>query len=540
MIRTWANYFKSENKSETILFVLLSVFTMSLPFSKSFISIFSVLALVFSIYIGLKNKTLVPKFSSDYSWVALVAIYMVYLFGLIFTRDIKLGLYEINKEVNWFVLPLALFLMPRLSKQKVDLLFFLFLVSVSISSLISFAKMIYASDAGLMNFREVNFISHINFSLQISFALFILLYSFFGENSFLTKIRLWQRIVLVIWFLFILVAIKSMLGLISFYVASIFYVLYFIRRMTKGKVRSAFLIMAIVFYIIPLVYVASVTRTFYAHHEPSYENAEKYTKQGNPYVFDLGKKDKENGYYVYWYLCFEEMENAWNERSTIKFYDRLPQGYRVAETLQRYLTSKGLKKDAEGVAALSSRDIRNVEAGIANYIYDAPVYAIYPRVYETIWEIDKYIRTGDPNSQSLSQRFEYFKAAQLIIDKHFWIGVGTGNFKDAYYHAFKEMGSKLHESNYSFVHNQYVSYWVKFGLLGLLFIIFLLIFVAVKKNLFRNGLFVLFFVLQLVANMGDANWETHVGLAFFVFFFSLFLWHTNKTETKDMQKSPRG
>ena len=63
---------------------------------------------------------------------------------------------------------------------------------------------------------------------------------------------------------------------------------------------------------------------------------------------------------------------------------------------------------------------------------------------------------------------------------------------------------------------------------------------AVKKNLFRNGLFVLFFVLQLVANMGDANWETHVGLAFFVFFFSLFLWHTDMTKAKDMQKSPRG
>ncbi|HNZ72528.1 MAG TPA: hypothetical protein PKJ43_07895, partial [Prolixibacteraceae bacterium] len=89
-------------------------------------------------------------------------------------------------------------------------------------------------------------------------------------------------------------------------------------------------------------------------------------------------------------------------------------------------------------------------------------------------------------------------------------------------------------------HNQYVSYWVKFGLLGLLFIIFLLIFVAVKKNLFRNGLFVLFLVLQLVANMGDANWETHVGLAFFVFFFSLFLWHTNKTNAKDQESGALG
>ena len=35
----------------------------------------------------------------------------------------------------------------------------------------------------------------------------------------------------------------------------------------------------------------------------------------------------------------------------------------------RYLTSKGLQKDAAGVKALTQQDIRNVENGIANVVF---------------------------------------------------------------------------------------------------------------------------------------------------------------------------
>jgi hypothetical protein len=284
----------------------------------------------------------------------------------------------------------------------------------------------------------------------------------------------------------------------------------------------------VICYFIPLVYIGNVVWDFYDIKDPNYETAERFTKQGNDYYFDITSKFKENGHYVYWFVCEKELKEIWNTRSNYEFYGKNDRGYVIAETLLRYMTSKGLRKDAYDFVKLTDRDIRNVELGIGNYIYDAPAFSIYPRIYETVWEIDRYLLTGDPNNQSLSQRIEYSKAAFYIIKRNFWFGIGTGNFKEAYKNAYIGMGSKLNEENYGMTHNQYLSYWIKFGLFGLVFILFLLFFLAHKKKLFKNGLFVLFFIYMLVANMGDTNWETHTGLSFFVFFFSIFLWHSQE------------
>jgi hypothetical protein len=319
-----------------------------------------------------------------------------------------------------------------------------------------------------------------------------------------------------------------MLGLVAFYITSVILVFYILKIGYFKKGKKWILSAAVICYLIPLVYTGNVVRNFYAIKDPDYRNVEHFTKLGNEYSFDVSSKFKENGHYIYWFVCENELKEIWNTRSNYEFYGKNDRGFLISETLLRYMTSKGLKKDANDFLKLSDRDIRNVELGMGNYIYDAPVFAIYPRIYETVWEIDRYILTGDPNNQSLSQRIEYTKAALYIIKRNFWFGIGTGNFKDAYQNAYINMGSKLNEENYGMTHNQYLSYWIKFGLFGLIFILFALFFTAHKKRLFKNGLFVLFFMYMLIANLGDTNWETHLGLSLFVFFFSLFLWHSQE------------
>jgi len=525
-MRIGINPFENKKIEENVLFVLFSIFILSLPFSKSFISIFSALIFVSSLFFSIKKRTILHSFRSDYTWLGMVSVFFVYVVGFIFTNDIKFGLYELNKELNWILLSIGVFLAPKLSKKNWGILFFLFVFGVTVSTFFSFVKMLIAPDFGIGNFREVNYISHIPFSFQISFSLFILIFSFLSENSILKHIHPVLRVIWILWLLFFLVVLKSMLGMISFYITSIFGVFYIFNSKLLSKGRTWLMAGAVFCFLFPVLYVGNIVYSFYNIKDTSFENAIKQTKQGNEYNFNLDLKYKENGHYVYWYVCEKELKEAWETRSQYKFHSQNEKGYWVAETLIRYMTSKGLKKDAEGFKQLTDSDIRNVEAGIANYIYDAPAYAIYPRIYETVWEIDHYLLTGDPNDQSLSQRVEYSKAAFVIIKNHFWFGVGTGNFKVEYWNAYKEMNSKLNEKNYGIAHNQYLSYWLKFGIVGLAFIFFVIVFVVYKKNLLKNGLFVLFFINLLFANFGDTNWETHVGLAFFVFFFSLFLWHS--------------
>jgi len=46
-------------------------------------------------------------------------------------------------------------------------------------------------------------------------------------------------------------------------------------------------------------------------------------------------------------------------------------------------------------------------------------------------------------------------------------------------------------------------------------------------------MFMLFLVAYAFASLGDANLETHMGLSFFIFFYSLFLWNS----TSEMKQS---
>ena len=40
------------------------------------------------------------------------------------------------------------------------------------------------------------------------------------------------------------------------------------------------------------------------------------------------------------------------------------------------------------------------------------------RIYRFLWELHYYNFTGDPSGHSLTQRFEYWKAAVSIIQQH--------------------------------------------------------------------------------------------------------------------------
>ena len=513
---------------ERITIVLLSIFAFSLPFSESLISISSGLILLVQLALLGFRKNEIKRIFNDKSIWLISSIILVYSIGFLFTNDIHLGLYELRKVIFWPILTLGIALSPKLSEKKFWVVFHVFIVSVTASTFFSFARMMASSSYTVENFRDVNYVSHIPFSFQITLCLVILIYSFIYQIPFWSKSNRCFRILLMLWLSVFLVMLKSMVGLVAFYVMALVLLIYLLKHEKLRMLRIGLITVAAVVFILPVVYVGTVVVKFYSIKDKPKETIETVTSLGNKYTFDRHNTMKENGHYVGWYVCEKELEKAWNDRSELKYTDKNAFGYCVSETLKRYLTSKGLHKDAEGVAALTETDIANIQEGMANYIYDTPVYAIYPRIYETIWELDQYFHTGNPNDQSLSQRIEYAKASVNIIQNNFWFGIGTGNYEIEFGNAFKRIHSKLIADNYGSSHNQYLSYLLKFGLIGFLYILGVIFLVIYFKRQYRNQLFMLFFVQIMVANLGDSNWETHVGLAYFVFFFALFLWHSPK------------
>jgi len=144
---------------------------------------------------------------------------------------------------------------------------------------------------------------------------------------------------------------------------------------------------------------------------------EKYTASGGKYRHELNA-ETENGKYIYIYICDSEIENAWKKRSVMP-YDGLDYNGQILKfTLFRYMTSKDLRKDKEGVEALTIKDIKNIENGIANYHYTQGI-GVESRLMKIIFEYNNYVQTGDPSGHSVMQRVEYWKTASNIIKNSF-------------------------------------------------------------------------------------------------------------------------
>ncbi|WP_394333217.1 O-antigen ligase family protein [Tangfeifania diversioriginum] len=282
--------------------------------------------------------------------------------------------------------------------------------------------------------------------------------------------------------------------------------------------------------LVPVLYTARVYTDYFDFKDYDPKSVETKTHAGNRYRHNFSEHARENGYLVYVYICQEELRQEWNKHSEIKYGDNL-NGYPLSSTLIRYLTSLGYRKDSVGVSRLTPKDIKLIEQGVTNHKFDNRFFSIYPRIYETIWELDNYFRTGNPNNKSLAQRIEYIKASLFIIKENPWFGIGTGNWVNEYNKVYDQMDSKLDDEKRGPSHNQYLNYMVKFGIIGFLWILFAILYPVFLLGHRRNFIFVCFLIAIAFANLGDANLETHMGLSFFSFFYFLFLWNST-TEMK--------
>uniref|UniRef100_UPI0032168B53 O-antigen ligase family protein n=1 Tax=uncultured Draconibacterium sp. TaxID=1573823 RepID=UPI0032168B53 len=498
------------------------IFAIALPFSNALISVSSALLIVASIA-HYKNFNLKSSLKDRRLLLFLMGIYAVYLLGLVFTNDWKWAAYDLRKNMAYFVIPLAFLLAPRLSIIQYKRILYVFAFSVVLSAIITLMQFYLNEDNLLVNAQKYGFMHHIRFSLQIDFSIFILTYLLYehreSKNRYL-KIGIVSSILILATFL---IWHQSLTGIITFIVTLVVLLVIWMVKQPKRQTRMVVGIILFAIMIIPVAYLYYAIDRFYSVDVYEPEELEKYTSQGNLYKHNTTNPAIENGHYVWLYVCKKELEKEWNKRSTIKYNSTDKFGYSIKFTLIRYLTSKNLRKDAEGVKALSDSDIKNIENGVSNYILAGKSISLYPRIYVSIWELDSYFRTGNANHRSLAQRIEYSKAAFSIIQENFWLGVGTGNWKKSYRDYYIKSESKMAPARYGNVHNQYLNYMVKFGIVGLILILFFVFYPVIKSKAYRNQLFLLFLIIMFVGNFGDANFETHTGSNFFVFFYCLFM-----------------
>jgi hypothetical protein len=500
----------------------LAMAVIGMPLSKVLISI-SMFVLLGNWLLegGLKEK--LNLFFKNRIAVVLTSLYVLHLIGLFWTSDFAYALKDLKTKLPLLLLPLILSSTPVLSEKNFRIVLHVFLFALFCETMVGVYNLYGFSGKIITNMREMtSHVSHIRFSLMLCLGIFSIVYLFIkwkDEYSQRQKIMMGS---LAMWFMFFLFVLQSANGLIIFFVATLFSVFYGIIK-TKNKALKISFFSVIIFSIAGAgIWLGSIVKNFYHVNEVNIAALDSLTALGNPYKHDMKDTRIENGNRLGLYISWEEMGEAWNKRSELKFNEKDKNGSLVCFTLERFLTSKGYRKDAGGVAQLTEKEIAAIQSGVANFRY-LDKLSFSDRVYEILWEFEDYRTKGNPSGHSVMQRFEYWKAAINIIKENKYFGVGTGDLVTAYNEQYDKMNSPLAQNFRKRAHNQYLTMAVAFGIFGLTWFLFSL-FYPLAHHRFQPGyIYWVFLIIALLSFISEDTLESQAGLTFYAFFNSFFL-----------------
>lgn len=502
-------------------FLFLTAIAVGLPLSKFLMSLGTLCIL------GqwLLDGKLIQKFSTFFNnRIALIcsATFLVFLLGLIHTQNLDYGIKDLRIKLPLLTFPVILSTFHKLKKNHLKILLLLFASATLVSTLYGFLAYheILPAKKEINEIRDISqFISHIRLSLMVVLSMFILpiflkdnwLLKLFGMASFL-------------WFAYFLSLIESATGLLIGGVTLC--VVSFYWSITRKSIVS----------LVPVVLILIIGTTISIKLYSTYNRLkidtskmEEKTASGNLYDTNIDYKVFDNGNFSDDYLCEKELKETWNQISDYNYSGLDKNGKAIRFILIRYLTSKGKRKDKEGVLSLSKKDIENIENSIPNYLYTSR--DLMSRLSRLMFEIDGSYSGANPNGNSLAQRLEYWKTSKEIVKGKFLFGHGTGDVAEAFKAQYKTE-TDLTQQYQLRSHNQYLSTFIAVGFIGVFIFILSLVLplqYALKR---KNYLYLVFASITLLSFLSEDTLETQDGVFLFAFFNSLFLFQIPKSMLK--------
>jgi len=353
------------------------------------------------------------------------------------------------------------------------------------------------------------FISHIRFSLIITFAWGWWLIRFFKNREPIALIVVALITMLGGWFTW---KVASLTGAILFPLTLLVASWQFqrLRKVVLGLCGAGAIAAGVVAWCLLPVY-------------PAAETLEAATPRGEAYVNHPERCLRENGTHVWVHIAWNELYESWSARSAVDFNGQDARNQELKMTLIRFLASKGLKKDADGVRALNDEEVRWIEAGIPT-ILEKTHRGLRRRLDVIQFEVWNARDGGNPSGHSLVQRFAFLDAARHIYQQHPVFGVGIGDLPSSYSDAYQALDSPLDEEFRLRAHNQYVTFLVAGGPLNLILWLVLLgalVPLNARHRQHPTSAAVLFLVVVALSCLTEDTLETQAGVTFAGFFIGL-------------------
>ncbi len=510
-------YKKSDEPLHAYLYYLcLCLMLISLPTSIYFISVAQILMGANWLDEG-QYREKIQRFLRNKPAVIFSLIYLVYIAGIAWTSDLAYGVgYDLKNKLPILTLTFLVASSRPLRSSRLRGLITVFSLTVLVTSLIGF--IIFLS-RDYINPRSISpFISHVYLSMMVVFSIFLIPW----HTRQITQDPRWRKLswFASAWLLIYLFILSSMTGILCLG-GVVFFLLFreiFSKSPLSRKILSlaAFTGMAAASLLLFLYVIKPLTEKII----PEPLTLSEITSEGNPYRHDPDNLQRENGHLVYHFIAEDEIGSAWNERSQIDIDSTGHMGQPLKATLYRYLSSKGLRKDKEGISALTAQDIEAIEHGIPNYLYTRWPNLLV-RLHQSAWEFFEYNRTGNPSGHTFTQRLELWKGSAAAFKEQPLFGWGTGDIFIAMDYGLSTIDSKL--DNYHMKpHNQYLVLLLMVGITGTLVFFVLYGWFLKESKASRYLPFNIFLAIMLVSMLGNNPIDAQIGLSFFVFFSLYF------------------
>ncbi len=520
MSKSLYRQFFSIRNTEFLAVVLLCITAVGLPLSACLMSIGTIgLGVLWLVCGNWKYK--IDNLKSNRNLLPIAGLFLISLIWLLNTSNYKYALHDISIKHVLLVLPLALGSI-NLRQKQTNIVLQVFVVATIISSLASLGIHlgIYVPKKPILNIRDITIIPHIRLGLMCVMSVCIIGYNYYKRHATTSSGIKLLLIFAALWLIYFTILLQTVTSWIVMIVLLCTYLIVYRKRMQKWLFTTS-LFGTIGIIAATLLYIQNVYSDFYTV-KPIDKDLKSKTSLGNAYTHDTTNVLLENGYYVQRFICINELRHTWDSISDIPFDGRDKRNNSIKSTIIRFLTSKGYTKDAEGLLSLTPQEIDAIERGCGCCVF-LEKSNIYKRTYEIIWEFDRYKTENNPNGKSICMRFEFLKASKYLISNNFWTGVGTGDFRDEFREAYNHTDSKLSKEYRKLaICNQYITFTITFGIIGLLACMYCII-APFAKSRKRGFLLISFFTLIVVSMISENTLDSQAGVLLFGFFYTLLL-----------------
>ncbi|MCW8896895.1 MAG: O-antigen ligase family protein [Flavobacteriales bacterium] len=469
----------------------------------------------------------IKRFFTNKTALILCSVYLLTLLGLINTSNFDFAFDDIRRKLPLFVLPFLIVSFKPLTNKELRLIFSVYVGGVIIASLWSVFVMVGGLNEVIIDKRDLSrFNSHIRFGLEVSLAIFGALYYAVKTKDKKQKIKWVLSFVWLVSFLFLLNLITGIVVTAFTFLVLIFY--YGIKNYKIIiKLSSVTVVIAIVLSIV--LYIKSCHKEYLSFNDVEALPMQEYSPKGEKLFHDTISANSfrmENGNYIYRNIAIKEIEKAWNRRSKINFNGFDNKRQQIRFTILRFITSQGKLKTEKAINELTSEEIKAIENGISNFRY-LDMNGIELRLHKIFWEMEMYNKYNVADGHSVMLRWVYWKTAFNIIQDNMLIGVGTGDVQDAFNEEHQQQNI-ISEKYWRRAHNQYITYFVTFGILGGLYFLFFLLYPIFALKQYQDYIYLCFISISMLSMLTEDTLETQVGITFFAYFNTLLIFKKRK------------